>query len=410
MKNIMCIILINASLLAFAWQLPEGDLSGKILDLQNNPVENVSLVFSHEHDPEFKLTTETNAAGAFVARNVKTGYVVVKASKEGYPSREFKYTQEGKKMRQIFRMSKEGTTYESLGPQPKLSGTLKDTSGNPLADANLKIYSDDLPGWEQIIKTDANGFFEAPSLENALVSIHANKEGYRDQIYQFDQEKSDYTVKDFKVQTLEEYFAEIGQEMPGKREMTPEEQAVDYYNKAVDPYKAKDYQQAKIFAKKSFDANPNQLETIKILVYSSYNLKEFKDSLFYAEKYLELKPGDEGMAQYARESARMTDDKALVKKYKEELKKSGALTPSSIYNDAVTAINGGNDEEGKKLLTEVIGMDASFAEAYNQLGKINIREGDFETAVSNFKLFLKNAPKDHQERQEITDLIVSLSE
>ena len=55
-------------------------------------------------------------------------------------------------------------------------------------------------------------------------------------------------------------------------------------------------------------------------------------------------------------------------------------------------------------------MDGNYAEAYNQLGRIFIREYEFEEAIKNLKIFLKKAPKDHAARQEVTDLIVTLSE
>ena len=409
MRNAILIALLCASSVVLA-QLPEGDLAGKIQDFDGKGVAGVELVFTHENDPEFSLTTVTGDNGSFSARNVKVGYINIKATKAGYPERVFKYTQEGKRMRQTFHMVPEGTTYESLGEMPVVKGTIKDTKGNPIPETNLKIYSEDLPGWEKIIKTDANGYFETKSLRFALVNIHANKKGYRDQIYQYDQPKKDYTVKDFKLQTLEEYFAETGQEMPGKRELTPEELAVDYYNKAVEPYRSKDFEQAKVFALKSYEANPKQGEALKILVYSTYNLKDYKSTLKYAQAYLELHPGDANITQYASESARMTNDTKLVKQFKEELKASGNITAESVFNDAVIALNAGNDEEGKKLLNEAISMDGNMADAYNQLGKIFIREGDFDEAIKNFKIFLKKAPKNHKDRQEVTDLIVTLSE
>ncbi len=406
-------VLISLSLTAWSWQGPTGDISGRILDLKNEPVGGVTMVFTHEHEKGFNQTYVTKDNGAFVMRNVPAGPVTIEATKEGYTSRTYKYEQDMGKVKETFRMVPEGTTYESLGPQPELSGTLTDRKGNPLAEASIKITSEDLPGFELETTTDASGAFSSPSLENALVQLHAAKEGYRDQLYRFYQGKKEYKVKGYELQTMEEYFKEIGQPMPGKKEKTPEEQAVAFYNQAVDPFKNKDYDQAESLIHKALELNPEMGEAHKMMVYLNHNQQKWEQSLASCEKYLALNPGDTRMMQFAEEAARFAGNDAAAAKYEVKLKEMGVIekdTPDSLYNKAVDALNKSDDAKAQEYLTKVLEMDSKYADAYREMGMILAREYEFEAAVEKLKLFLKYAPSSHPKRAEVTDLIVTLSE
>jgi len=406
-------LLISMSLTAWSWQGPTGDINGRIMDLQNNPIGNVTMVFTHEHEKGFNQTFVTKDNGAFVIRNVPVGPITIEATCEGYTPRVYKYTQELERMKEVYRMVKVGSKYEDFAPHPNLMGTLSDRQGNPIADADIKITSEDLPGFELDVKTDASGAFQSSSLLNALVQLHARKEGYRDQLYRFYQGKKDYTVKNYELQTMEEYFKEIGQPMPGKKEKTPEEQAVSFYNQAVDPFKNKDYTQAETLISKALELNPKMGEAYKMMVYINHNQKKWNESLAYGQKYLELNPEDSRMIQFAEEAARLAGKADVSAQYEVKLKELGIVekdTPDSLYAKAVDAVNRNDDAKASDLLAKVLEMDSKYAEAYKAKGQILVREYEFEQAIVQLKLFLKYAPSNHPDRAEITELIVTLSE
>ena len=405
-------IFLAVGLGCFAFQAREGDVSGKILDLNDEPVAEVALVFTSKSNPDYKETAETKKNGSFLLRNAPVGEIVIEAAKAGHFPRTYSYEQEGGLVRVTFRMVAEGVTLESLGPQPMISGVVEDMDGNPIPDVDLRISSEDLPGFEKLVKTGPDGSFEAGSLTNAEIRVHAKKDGYRDQIYQFTQPKKDYRLKNYRMQTLEAYFAEQGKSMPGKKELTPEELAVTLYNQAVEPFKQKDYKQAEVLAQKAFELDPSQEAALKMLIYANHNLKDWDEVISYSEKYLAIKPDDANIIQYAREAARLGNKADKAKAFDSQLKKMGVEveTPELLYGEAISFLNANDDDQAKPILEKILKMNDKFADAYHELGKLYIREGEFEAAILNLKLFLKHAPKDHKSRGEVTDLIVMLAE
>ena len=408
--TVLC-LLAAMSLAAFS-QAHDGSITAKVLDLNKEPVGGVKLVFTHEHHPDYKVEAETKTNGSVVLRKIKVGPIDVNASKEGYVTRDYEYMQEGGNVRITWIMAKESTTYESLGPQPKVFGTLESNAG-PVADADIRISSEDLPAYEQITKTDANGYFEAPSLTWATVRIHAKKEGMRDQLYEFTQLKKDYKVKNYKMMTLEEYFDSIGQPIPGKKEKSPEEVAIEFYNKAVDPYKSKDYAQAEALLERALEKNPKMEQALKMMVYINHSQQKWDKSIEWSNKVLEVNPTDTKTMQFAEEAARMAGNKEVQEKFQAQLTAAGVIkedTPDSLYNDAVDALNSDDDAKAKPILEKVLKMDDKHAEAHRQIAMVLLREYEMDDALNHLKLFLKYAPKSHQARKEVTELIVTLSE
>jgi len=398
-----------AGLSALAFQ-GDGRLGGRVVDLKDEPVEGVELIFKSLQVPSFTETVVTKGNGNFVVNRVPQGPGTIEAKKDGYVNRTYDFIATRGTVRLTLRMVSETTTYESLGPQPKMSGTLEDTSGAPIADAEIRVYTEDLPSFQFETTTNAQGSFEAPSLENAEITVHARKEGYRDQLYRFTQPKSDYQLRNYRMQTMEEYYAEAGKEAPEKKEKTPEDMAIEMYNKAVEPYQNGDYALAENLAKQANGLDPNQEAAIKMLIFSNYRQNDWEEVLAFSEQFLAKNPEDENILNYALEAARRTKNKKKEASFTKALKKMTPETAETVFQDAITALNANDDDTARKHLMRVLELDPDYAEVYYELGKIDIRGGDLDAAVLNLKLFLKHAPKDHQLREEVTDLVVALSE
>jgi len=202
MKVKLGTLLISWSLSCLAYQPVDGDVNGKIMNLRNQPVAGVHLVFTSEQKPDYKAEASTKNNGSFSLKRVPLGSIIVVAEKEGYVTRTYAYEQEQDRTRALFRMAKTDTTLASLGPQPKVSGVLRGQKGKPIALADLRLTTQDLAEYGHDLKTDEQGYFEALSLTYAEIQIHAKKEGYRDQLYRFTQGKKDYKVKNYSMQSL----------------------------------------------------------------------------------------------------------------------------------------------------------------------------------------------------------------
>ncbi|HEY0144427.1 MAG TPA: tetratricopeptide repeat protein [Thermoanaerobaculia bacterium] len=116
--------------------------------------------------------------------------------------------------------------------------------------------------------------------------------------------------------------------------------------------------------------------------------KNYPAAITAAQKYLEMDEEDTDMWAVLHTAYTATGDKA---KAAEALKKLPA-NATGLFNDAAKAINGGNDAEGEKLLKQAIAADASFANAYYELGMIYARAQKNADARQNLQKYLELDP------------------
>lgn len=399
--------------MAFQGAGRNGKLVGRVLDLKGEGIEGATMKVVVEGVAiPYEYEVETKKGGTYSFSRMPSGKTIVTISKEGFESGTYNYegNQETKEM--DFRMMLPGQSTEDLEAQPLVNGGVWTTSGEPLAEVNISMTSTSLPGFKREFTTGADGMFEVEGLAYASLEIYAKKEGYRDAIFRFTMNENPYAMKEaeFKMQTLEEAYKELGIEPPKPRELTAEEKAVDKYNEAIEPYQAGNWDAAKVLALQSYELDPKQEATLKMLTYIGVKQENWKDALKYSEEFLQVKPGDKNMMEVVAEAARLTGNTEKQAQYYEEVRQARGITPDSLYNEAVQAINANNDPLAKKRLEELLAMNDKYPDAYLQLGRISIREGDFDKGVEQLKLFLKYAPENHKERPEVTELVISFAE
>ena len=218
------------------------------------------------------------------------------------------------------------------------------------------------------------------------------------------------TVPEFILKTLDEVYAEMGIERPKEKEETPEEKATRLFNLAVEPYQQGSYADAENLAKQALENNPEMAEPMKLLVFSNLKTEDWPEVLMYAEMYLKKDPNDTNIMKAAAQAAELIGDKKKTKQWKGQLKDMGEISIESLWNDVVNHLNANDDAAAMAQIKEVLKMDDKYPLAYFEMGKIKIREYEFEDAILNLKLYLKYAKPDGKHRKEATDLIVTLSE
>lgn len=410
MKHAIMIMLAFAGVTTFAFQTQgRGSLNGVTLDLDGNPVPNVELVVTNINNPSDVRTATSNEDGKFTLRSMMGGMYEITATKEGYRSQPMRYNQRAMGPTAVdFLMVAEGASLDGLGEQAKISGKVIDTQGNPLEDVTINFTTELFPQYKQTVTTDANGEFSGvPGVNRSIVQAYLKKEDYRDVIHQFSMEAEDITIDTLTMQTLDEAYAELGIKNPKK---TPEDQAIELYNQAVTPFQNKDWEVAERLAREALELNTDLDQAVKMLAYTNYNSQDWKEAVFYANQLLEKTPEDKDIMMLAMDAAVRAKDNQTIAKLNKKMEDMGMVDAESVYNQAVEALNANDDERGKALLEKVLDMNDKFADAYYHMGMILIREAEFESAVSNLKLFLKHAPENDKKRQEATDLIITLSE
>jgi outer membrane protein assembly factor BamD (BamD/ComL family) len=415
MKRLLFIGLCLTATAAMAFQGAGrgGKLVGRVLDLKGEGIEGAKMkVVVEGVTIPYEYDSETKKGGTFSFSRMPSGKVVITISKEGFESGVYNYDAIQETREMDFRMMRPGQTTADLETQPLFTGGVWTTSGELLPGVSLTMTSTSLPGFKREFTSGDTGMFEVEGLAYGNIEIYAKKEGYRDGIFRFPMDERPYEMKEqgFVLQTLEEAYKELGIEPPKPRELTNEEKAVDLYNEAITPYQAEDWAAAKEIALKAYELDPKQEATLKMLTYIGVKQENWPDALKYSEEFLKVKPDDKNMLEVVAEAARLTGNTEKQEKYFEEVRQARGITPDSLYNEAVQAINANNDTLAKTRLLEVLERNDKHADAYLQLGRIFIREGDFDEGVKNLKIFLKNAPENHKERNEVTELVIALSE
>jgi len=381
-----------------------------IVDGDGFPIPQVNAhITMDEHDVDFERTT--NRAGQFKILGLQIGTVKVTLTRDGYQTRTCTYNQSEKQQRVALLMLKDGVTPADIKRRPTLEGVIENTSGEPLEGVTVTVTTEGIDSFEETAVTNASGEWEVEALYNIIAKLSVKKEGYRDILFTWNIYTDDEKVRPpLKMQTLEEAYAELGIENPKNREKTPKEKAIDLYNLAVDPYRNENWDQAEKYAEEAIELDPEMDNTLRMLVWINQKQEDWEKVLTYGSRYLEKSTENENIYKVTLIAAERLGNTAKIEELKSMGMSQGLINPSDLFNQAVDALNNMNDEKATGLLNQVLEMDETFARAYYELGKIKVREFEFEEAVKYLRTFLKHAPKDDPLRKEAEDLIITLLE
>jgi Flp pilus assembly protein TadD len=135
-------------------------------------------------------------------------------------------------------------------------------------------------------------------------------------------------------------------------------------------------------------AKPEMIAAWEALARADLRNKDYAGAIESANKALELAPDETDMYAIQYEAYRATGDKAKAA----EVKKKLPADASSAFNDAVKLLNDGKDAEAEPLLRAAIAANDKFAQAYYELGMVNIRAGKMAEAKKNLQKYLELDP------------------
>ena len=382
-----------------------------ITDASGAPLEGVSIVFTVDQHPGDVKNATTDSKGRVTFGDVKPGDVNIVANKADYLERILRFRTSVSTLRekQVFALYKADESMAGMGETHAVSGVLRDTAGNPIPEATIIGTIEGTP-YAKETQTDANGHFEIAGPADNELKLLGRKVEYRDQINLVKVRDKPVEVPEFVLKTLDEAYAELGLERPKEEEITPEQEAVELYNFAVEAVQQGKMEDAERSARQALEKNPQQMESVKLLIIANHKLEDWPDVDLYTGKWLEAHPDDDNIIQIAAVAAEALGNVDKLKTLQATLKAKGLLGVDTLWNQAVDALNVMNDAAALPLLQDVIKQDPDYADAYFELGKLRVREYEFEDAILNLKLFLKFAKKDDKRRDEAYNLIETLSE
>ncbi len=387
---------------------------GVVTDAAGNPLEGVSVQLETTQYPLDKKSSKTDSKGRFGINDHRPGDIILKFHLDGYLDREIQYrtTEDKIRVRQDLVLFKEGESAATAENSIEIVGKIFDTKGTALAGVKVTCSVDGTPFKAEAV-SDESGTYTIRGFKNNENQLRGSLNGFRDQIVKIrvQGDPIDLTAPThFILKTIEEAYAEMGQTPPGEEAPTPEEQAADLYNLAVEPYQQGGYAQAEELAKKALELNPAQLESQKLLVFSNLKLQDWKETLLYVEQVLTSLPNDVNMLTIAATAAENLKNKEKVKAYNAKLKALGAGPTVDPWDEAYAAMNAKDDTKLAKVLQAIIADNPKDAKAYLEMAKIKVREGEFDAAKVQAQSCMKYAAKNSEEYTEAKELILTLAE
>jgi tetratricopeptide (TPR) repeat protein len=135
-------------------------------------------------------------------------------------------------------------------------------------------------------------------------------------------------------------------------------------------------------------AKPDLAAGWQALAKINLRTKNYARAIEAANKAIGFDPDETDMYGVLYESYKATGDKAKA----DEMKKKLPANASMLFNDAAKAINAGKDADAEPLLKQAIVADDKFAQAYYELGMLQVRAGKNADAKANLEKYLALEP------------------
>ena len=272
--------------------------------------------------------------------------------------------------------------------QARVSGTVVDTAGKPIAGATITVTCPEAPTFKKVLETEQNGGFR-------LLLLDATKS------YDFHVEASGYAPYDHAIKvgigTMDNEFTFTLQsdteaaaaqqqailQQPGYKELEEglellragqSDAARAKFSAAVAAvpglaaawggladidYRAGNHASALANAKFCLEHDAENIKCLAIAANSSKELGDVEGHHAYMTRYQELNPDD----------------------------------PTTLFNQAAEYLNALDDEHARPLLEQCLAADPAFPECLFEYAMVLLRTGDMEGAKAHLQRYLEVAPE-----------------
>jgi tetratricopeptide (TPR) repeat protein len=273
------------------------------------------------------------------------------------------------------------------GAQARIEGVVKDTAGNPIVGATIRITTDEIAGFEKIINLDKNGAFKTLILDatrNYIFTVEA--EGYLTEERPFKVGVgSTENFFEFTLLTAAQAVA-AGQvdllQQPGYKEL----------EEAKTLLRDGDRAEARVKFAEAVAAKPDLEAAWNGLAELTYEEGEMEEALSAAEKCLELDSESIQCLAIAANASLALGEDATHAEYMARYQVLNPEDPTILFNEAAAFLNKLDDENARPLLEKCLAADPEFPECNFEYGMLLLRGGDMEGAKTHLQKYLEIAP------------------
>ncbi|MBI2212724.1 MAG: tetratricopeptide repeat protein [Acidobacteria bacterium] len=266
--------------------------------------------------------------------------------------------------------------------QARMTGKVVDPTGKPIKDATITVVATEVRTFKEVHKVKSDGTFALAVVDGTI--------------------KYEFTVA---APGFSEYKEVIKMALvPEKNERTftlgaPTATSQLVTTAVVDPATAAYNEGAKIANEGNLDGAIAKMEEaikLKPELSAAYmalaklfaRKNDYAKSIAAAEKALALVGDDDDMYSVLAEAYAKSGNKEKAAEYKAKAPQNAP----DLYNQAVNFLNAGKDAEAVPLLTKATELDASFSDAWFQLGMAYVRLAKNPEAKAALQKYLDLAP------------------
>lgn len=285
-------------------------------------------------------------------------------------------------------------------PLGKLRITVLDTKGKPVAGVNVTIKDTVDTHLVFSVTTDKQGIAVQVGLQNHVVQVTLEKEGYRT------------VIKNIKIPVgllVEDRFtlSTAAEALQQQEAGDPHARAVHAFNQAVPLIKEKKYDDAVAALKQSIALDNTIYLAYYYLGVIYFEQGKFQEAVEPLLKVVELTPEYSPAYRLLAVVYGKLGDAAQAEKYTKLAQEKGGKTVADVYNEGIAAFNAGDMDKAILAFEGTLKLDEKFAAAYYQLGLSYVNKGENGKAVAAFNKYLELKP-DGEEAETAKSIIESL--
>jgi tetratricopeptide (TPR) repeat protein len=271
--------------------------------------------------------------------------------------------------------------------QARVTGIVRDTAGNPVPNATVRISCPEQPAYEKNLEVDKNGKFRLLLLDATFTYIfHIDAEGFigHDEEFKVSIGTMD-NLFEFALKTEAEASAKAQEallEKPGRKEMEAARNALE----------AGDREAARAALDAAVAAAPDLVSAWEELAEMVYDDGDATAALERAEGCLEQDDESVRCLAVAANAAQDLGDEEAYQGYLVRYQAANPDDPATIFNQAVHFINAQDDAQAKPLLEQCLEVDDEYSKCLFEYGMVLLRSGDTPGAKEHLERYLELHP------------------
>jgi Tfp pilus assembly protein PilF len=271
--------------------------------------------------------------------------------------------------------------------QSRVTGIVRDTAGNPVPDAVVRITCPEQPAYEKVLSVDEDGAFRLLLLDATYTYIfHIDADGYvgHDEEFKVPIATMD-NLFEFALKSEAEADARAKEALlskPGYSELQAARTALAGGDTAG----------AMAALETAVTAAPDLVAAWEELTELTYKEGDAATAAKRAEHCLEQDDESVRCLAVAANAAQDLGDAEAYERYLARYQEANPDDPATIFNQAVAFINAQDDAQARPLLEQCLEVDDEFSKCLFEYGMVLLRSGDTAGAKEHLERYLELHP------------------